>query len=73
MGVWCCMGCDYEYDDEVGSSATGVEPGTSFDSLPEDWRCPLCGLGKAHFMGQDELESDEIIDLAEADDQDIEL
>jgi len=23
--------------------------GTSFDDLPEDWKCPVCGAGKKIF------------------------
>ncbi|MEG3638769.1 rubredoxin [Magnetococcus sp. PR-3] len=73
MGVWCCMSCDYEYDEAVGSSATGAEPGTAFGALPEDWRCPVCGLSKAHFQNEDELEADAPIELAEADDEEIDF
>lgn len=27
----------------------GIAPGTPFDALPEDWVCPLCGVGKDMF------------------------
>ena len=33
--------CGYVYDEE----AEGVE----WDDLPEDWECPVCGLGKDSF------------------------
>ena len=36
-----CMACGYIYDEEV--------EGTKFEELPEDWTCPLCGVGKDNF------------------------
>jgi rubredoxin-NAD+ reductase len=27
----------------------GIEPGTKFEDLPEDFACPLCGVGKESF------------------------
>jgi len=47
-GVYVCP-CGYLYDPEEGDMAAGVEPGTAFADLPEDWVCPLCGLGKEEF------------------------
>ena len=44
--------CDvwgYVYDPAVGDPDNGIDPGTSFDQLPEDWVCPLCGVGKDMF------------------------
>ncbi|QWR78462.1 rubredoxin [Candidatus Magnetomonas plexicatena] len=23
-----------------------IPPGTKFENLPDDWRCPLCGVNK---------------------------
>jgi len=48
--VWRCRVCGYEYDEEKGEPATGTPPGTRFSSLPEDWRCPVCGAGKSAFL-----------------------
>lgn len=28
---------------------SGVAPGTAFEDIPEDWVCPLCGVGKEDF------------------------
>ena len=39
----------YVYDPELGDHENGIEPGTSFEDLPEDWVCPLCGVGKEEF------------------------
>ena len=35
--------CGYVYDPEHGDPDQGIAPGTSFDDLPEDWECPVCG------------------------------
>ena len=44
-----CVVCGYIYDPTVGDPDNGVEPGTSFEKIPEDWVCPLCGVGKDQF------------------------
>ncbi len=41
--------CGWEYDEEKGDSDLGIAPGTKFDDLPEDFICPVCGLGKDAF------------------------
>ncbi len=41
--------CGYVYDPEVGDPDNGIEPGTAWDDLPDDWCCPVCGLEKAAF------------------------
>jgi len=41
--------CSYVYDEAVGDPDNGVDPGTKWDDVPEDWACPLCGLGKDEF------------------------
>ena len=45
MDKYICTVCDYVYDPELGDPENGIEPGTSFEDLPEDWVCPLCGVG----------------------------
>ncbi len=49
MKKYRCLVCGYEYDPDLGDPAGGVEPGTSFDDLPDDWLCPVCGAGKDEF------------------------
>ncbi len=44
-----CIMCGYIYDPVVGDTENGVEPGTEFADLPEDWVCPECGAGKDQF------------------------
>ncbi len=41
--------CGYVYDPEVGDPDSGIAPGTAFEDIPEDWVCPICGLGKDAF------------------------
>ncbi len=41
--------CRYEYDSAKGDPEKGIEPGTSFDDLPDDWTCPHCGASKIFF------------------------
>ena len=45
MDKYVCDVCGYVYDPAVGDPDNGIDPGTSFDQLPEDWVCPLCGVG----------------------------
>ena len=47
MEKYICTVCDYVYDPELGDPENGIEPGTSFEDLPEDWVCPLCGDRKS--------------------------
>lgn len=49
MAKYKCLACDYIYDPVKGDPDTGVQPGTSFEDIPEDWTCPLCGVGKEQF------------------------
>ncbi len=49
MEKYICSICNYEYDPAVGDTSAGIAPGTSFADLPDDWVCPLCGVGKDAF------------------------
>ena len=46
---WACSGCGYVYDVEKGAPEDAIPPGTPFAEVPEDWVCPICGLGKDAF------------------------
>ncbi|SKA06613.1 rubredoxin [Selenihalanaerobacter shriftii] len=48
-----CTVCGYIYSPEEGSTKTGVEPGTSFEDIPEDWVCPVCGVDKSQFIKEE--------------------
>ncbi len=43
MKKYICLPCGYIYDPAIGDPEEGVEPGTAFQDLPEDWVCPVCG------------------------------
>lgn len=53
MQKYQCTVCMYIYDPEEGDPVGGIEPGTSFEDLPEDWVCPECGVGKDLFEPYD--------------------
>lgn len=42
-----CKVCWFVYDPEEGLPEFGIEPGTPFNDLPEDWTCPECRHPKA--------------------------
>ena len=46
---YICELCGYEYNPAEGDPDGGIEPGTDFEDIPEDWVCPLCGVGKEDF------------------------
>jgi rubredoxin/ferredoxin len=46
---YVCTVCGYEYDPEKGDPDSGIAPGTVFEDIPDDWVCPLCGVGKDMF------------------------
>ncbi len=48
-GKYVCTVCNYEYDPEVGDPDSGIEAGTPFEKIPEDWVCPVCGATKEDF------------------------
>jgi len=44
-----CMVCGYIYEEELGDPDNGVAAGTKWEDVPEDWVCPVCGVGKDEF------------------------
>lgn len=46
---WKCAVCDFVYDPAIGDPDSGIAPGTPFESIPDDWSCPECGVTKADF------------------------
>lgn len=49
MKKFRCIPCGWEYDPAIGDPENGIDAGTAFENLPEDWACPLCGAGKDEF------------------------
>ena len=52
MDKYICEMCGYVYDPEEGDLDNDVEAGTAFENLPDDWVCPMCGVGKDEFAKQ---------------------
>lgn len=48
-GTYTCSICGYQYNPEEGDPALGIPPGTPFEDLPEDYKCPICNAGKDYF------------------------
>ncbi|MBI2252141.1 MAG: rubredoxin [Armatimonadetes bacterium] len=49
MKKYQCTVCGYIYDPELGDPDNGINPGTSFEALPDNWTCPVCGADKNAF------------------------
>ena len=49
MQKWTCSVCGFTYDEAEGLPDGGIEAGTKWQEVPEDWMCPECGIGKAMF------------------------
>ena len=42
MKKYVCKICGYVYDPADNN-------GVAFEDLPDDWTCPMCGVGKSEF------------------------
>lgn len=49
MKKYKCTVCGYVYDPAKGDEDGGIAPGTAFEDIPDDWVCPVCGVGKDQF------------------------
>jgi rubredoxin len=49
MKRYVCSVCGYIYDPEQGDPDGGIESGTAFEDIPNDWVCPVCGSAKTDF------------------------
>jgi rubredoxin len=49
MKKWQCVVCGWIYDEAKGWPEDGIEPGTLWEDVPDDWVCPDCGVGKEDF------------------------
>ena len=47
--IHICSICGFQYDPEQGDPSLGIPPGTPFEDLPEDYKCPICNAGKEYF------------------------
>ena len=49
MREFVCSVCSYTYDERKGIPEAGIAPGTKWEDLPEDWKCPWCGAGTVSY------------------------
>ncbi len=54
MKKYVCDMCGYIYDPAEGDPDSDIPPGTSFEDLPEDWVCPVCGADKDEFSVEED-------------------
>ena len=52
MDKYVCTVCGYVYDPEQGDPDNGVNPGTKWEDVPDNWECPVCGASKNDFEKQ---------------------
>ena len=57
MKKYICTICKYEYDPAQGDPTQGIAPGTPFEALPADWKCPRCKQGKEKFVPVEEVKA----------------
>ncbi|MFN8206517.1 MAG: rubredoxin [Bacteroidales bacterium] len=50
MKKYRCIVCGFVYDPEEGDPDSGIPPGTPFEDIPDNWRCPVCAVSKADFI-----------------------
>jgi rubredoxin len=53
MKQYVCSVCGYVYDEAKGIPDAGIAPGTRWEDLPADWKCPLCGASRSQFREKD--------------------
>lgn len=53
MQKYVCGVCGYVYEPEEGDPDGGIEAGTAFENLPDDWVCPVCGAEKDQFYPEE--------------------
>ena len=41
--------CGYVYNEATGDPDNGIDPGTKWADVPDDFACPVCGMGKDAF------------------------
>ena len=46
---YICDTCGFIFDEELGDPVGGIEPGTRWKDIPDDWVCSLCGDPKSEF------------------------
>jgi rubredoxin len=49
LNQWQCGSCNFTYDEAQGWPQEGIAPGTRWEAVPQDWRCPDCSSSKEDF------------------------
>lgn len=50
MRVFKCSMCGYMYKEDKGDWMSGLEKGTKWEKIPDEWRCPTCNQPKVAFQ-----------------------
>ncbi len=53
MQKYKCKVCGHVYDPQKGDPEAGVNAGTQFNDLPDNWTCPVCGAKQKKFRPLD--------------------
>ena len=46
---YMCVVCGWIYDESEGWPEDNIEPGTKWKDIPDNWKCPDCGVTKKDF------------------------
>lgn len=49
MKTYLCVICGFVYDEAAGLPDEGIPPGTKWEDVPVNWRCPECKAEKGDF------------------------
>src|SRR4030042_392326 len=50
MKTYLCTYCNtFVYDEAAGDPRAHLDPGTTFENVSENWRCPVCGQPKSYW------------------------
>ena len=52
MKKYVCSVCGFVYDEAAGLPDQGIAAGTKWEDLPDDFVCPMCGVGKDMFEAE---------------------
>lgn len=52
MKSYVCTICGFVYNEAEGAPDHGIAPGTKWEDIPDDFVCPICGVGKDMFEAQ---------------------
>ena len=63
MAKYVCDFCGYTYDEDAGDPENGIDPGTLWEELDDDFVCPICGEAKEDFEKSDDDEFEDFGEL----------